>query len=306
MAIKFSCGSCGKKLTVKDEHAGRRSKCPSCGWGIVVPFQATLETDDSSTVVPPPLAKPDSLEPMPENSGRPSHLSWPFRTGLLVVAVAALASIGVFGFILRSTKPPFAARTEGGEASVTTPGTPGYEIIERDGDSAKDVFTIRLARKPSKDELLAIAREVRSQARRPRAVMWFRLRDGNPNSWASADCDPELRLEILGLTAEEEAALVARPLPAGEVIGRWVEDSLEKALYTIYRGADSLFLETVHDANSPSKGLQQELVEVKRTGLRQFQRREYSRAGDHYVINSYGDLELRDDHGLIAVARRVR
>jgi HJR/Mrr/RecB family endonuclease len=31
MTIEFSCQSCGKKLTAKDEHVGKRGKCPSCG-----------------------------------------------------------------------------------------------------------------------------------------------------------------------------------------------------------------------------------------------------------------------------------
>jgi len=53
MAIKFSCGSCGKKFTTKNEHAGRRSKCPACGWEIVVPMPATREPDDSPALIPP-------------------------------------------------------------------------------------------------------------------------------------------------------------------------------------------------------------------------------------------------------------
>ncbi len=37
MAIRFSCSECGKRLAVKDENAGRRSKCPGCGGALTVP-----------------------------------------------------------------------------------------------------------------------------------------------------------------------------------------------------------------------------------------------------------------------------
>ena len=36
MAIKVAC-ACGKKLSVKDEHAGRRVKCPSCKKPLQIP-----------------------------------------------------------------------------------------------------------------------------------------------------------------------------------------------------------------------------------------------------------------------------
>ena len=35
--IKFSCKSCGQKLSVKEEHSGKRIKCPKCGGVSVVP-----------------------------------------------------------------------------------------------------------------------------------------------------------------------------------------------------------------------------------------------------------------------------
>ena len=45
MAIKFACSSCGKRLTAKEEHVGRRSKCPKCGSEIQVPALLTWEED---------------------------------------------------------------------------------------------------------------------------------------------------------------------------------------------------------------------------------------------------------------------
>ncbi len=38
--IAFTCASCGKSLTVKDEHAGKRAACPHCKQAVVVPARA--------------------------------------------------------------------------------------------------------------------------------------------------------------------------------------------------------------------------------------------------------------------------
>ncbi len=38
MAIETTCGGCGKQLSVGDEHAGRRARCPSCGQIYTIPL----------------------------------------------------------------------------------------------------------------------------------------------------------------------------------------------------------------------------------------------------------------------------
>ncbi len=37
MSIKVSCDSCGKQLSVRDEAAGKRVKCPDCGGVVQIP-----------------------------------------------------------------------------------------------------------------------------------------------------------------------------------------------------------------------------------------------------------------------------
>jgi DNA-directed RNA polymerase subunit RPC12/RpoP len=54
--IKFQCSACGRKFAAKDEDAGRRSKCPACGWGIVVPMESEWASNESPAVAPPPIA----------------------------------------------------------------------------------------------------------------------------------------------------------------------------------------------------------------------------------------------------------
>ena len=39
--ISFQCPSCAKKLSVKEELAGKKGKCPQCRSTIVVPGRQT-------------------------------------------------------------------------------------------------------------------------------------------------------------------------------------------------------------------------------------------------------------------------
>jgi len=72
MAIELSCGSCGKKLTAKDEHAGKRAKCSACGAVTRIPSQPTWEADDSPPVPAPKLAVDPGGFPNPTPPPLPS------------------------------------------------------------------------------------------------------------------------------------------------------------------------------------------------------------------------------------------
>ena len=73
-------------------------------------------------------------------------------------------------------------------------------------------------------------------------------------------------------------------------------------LYRIYRKDGVLYLET---RSSSGGGASQELVEVGYASVQQFERKSVSKAADHYLINRKGDLEVRDDEGLISVCKKV-
>jgi hypothetical protein len=49
LAIDVLC-SCGKTFTARDEHAGRRAKCPSCGSIITIEEPAVLDEAEPSPV----------------------------------------------------------------------------------------------------------------------------------------------------------------------------------------------------------------------------------------------------------------
>jgi hypothetical protein len=57
MPITFSC-SCGKRLSVKDEFAGRRVKCPACGGVCTAPAAEPAFEVIEEVEAPPPVPAP--------------------------------------------------------------------------------------------------------------------------------------------------------------------------------------------------------------------------------------------------------
>lgn len=75
MAIQTICGGCGKTLSVADEHAGKRARCPACGHVYVVPapapqyFAETVAPDSSDANYP---ASSEAPEAAAESAPSPS------------------------------------------------------------------------------------------------------------------------------------------------------------------------------------------------------------------------------------------
>jgi len=90
MAIRLTCPECGKELSVRDELAGRRGKCPGCGGIITVPDAAGEE--------PALTAQPVTRRP------RKSRL-WPVAGALAMAAIA-----GVFIFVVVQSRKPASER----------------------------------------------------------------------------------------------------------------------------------------------------------------------------------------------------
>jgi hypothetical protein len=245
-------------------------------------------------------------------------LAWK-AIALFVLATTAIVSsaLTVALFKLMDRPEPVAGAT----AAKTENEDARYRVLKADGDMAKDILYVRLASKLDAPELEEIARLVHQKwtTGKKRTVFWFFLPEidnrppGRPfgvQPWAFADLDgpihgPGLMVEIRGFTAAEEAALVdGAVVPRGaSIIGRWLDDSSDRRLYTIFRRDGVLFL---RDQGSPEgDGINRELVEDGPPGGGRFRRKELSRTGEHYVINDYGDFEIRDDEGPVLFARRV-
>jgi hypothetical protein len=83
MSIPVSCGQCGWKAAVKDELAGKKGKCPTCGEPIIVPSAAPADDveaaaaaaladgDDDPAPPPPPAYVPPEAPRVDRPAAKP-------------------------------------------------------------------------------------------------------------------------------------------------------------------------------------------------------------------------------------------
>ncbi len=103
-------------------------------------------------------------------------------------------------------------------ATSTNPKDVTYTIISTDSvPGTKRVLKIRLRQKVSTDILRLIALELKNADRHEyqRTFIMYLLpgMQVGAGAWATTHFDPDLQVKILGLTAEEEEALITEPEP---------------------------------------------------------------------------------------------
>jgi hypothetical protein len=107
---------------------------------------------------------------------------------------------------------------------------------------------IRINKIVSKDVLGAIAKTLKATEPHPfrRTFILYYLPGMTPGhgAWATTNFDPDLDIEILGLTVEQAAALATPPPPNQEIIGRWIDNFPGSSCeITIYRANGKLLME---------------------------------------------------------------
>ena len=177
-----------------------------------------------------------------------------------------------------------------------------YEVLESQAiPGRRHSLRIMLNKPVSKEALTAIGLKFRSADRRTydRTLICYylpgmTLEDG---AWATTHFLPELDVDILGFTPEEEKAVLARPQPLDrKSVGRWVDNGAGSVMTIFEKGGD-YYVEFQFERGNPV------LKVVIPRGSGRFDD-PMSTAGDHYVINPDGNLDVRDVDGLIYTATK--
>lgn len=122
--------------------------------------------------------------------------------------------------------------------------------------------------------------------------------------WATAHFNPDLEVNILGLAPMQEEAFANEPEDSTrEVIGNWLDRTpMVGGKITIYRKDDKLYLgRKFKDGSSSNK----EMVEKPSSSGQRFEEEGGTSFGEHYVIDRQGNLQIRDQEGLIAMAMKA-
>lgn len=246
------------------------------------------------------------------------------RTMEMIGAAIVLASVVGCGDTISqqrsdSSAPP--PRTSpNAQATITTPPREestatlipkdvSYTIIDKNiVPGSKRSLGIRLNRKVSKDVLKSIATELKNGDSNSyeRTFIGYYLPDMKVNAgyWATTHFNPDLKVRILGLTAEQENTLKQPAENASrEVIGNWIDETpfVGKRI-TIFRQNGKLLMEDTYKDGSSGK---KELVEKNSPLGQRFDKVDGSSAGDHWILDSNGNLQLRDNEGLISTAKKI-
>lgn len=72
MPINTTCSGCGQTLTVSDEHAGKRARCPSCGQIYTIPLQSATQSSPEA-ITPLPYSDQPPSDPIPVAQHLPSN-----------------------------------------------------------------------------------------------------------------------------------------------------------------------------------------------------------------------------------------
>ena len=170
-----------------------------------------------------------------------------------------------------------------------------YKILKETPNKvvSKCNLDIQLSRKINKEELTAVANELRS-TRKQYNHLWigYTLENMKVGSggWATTHFTPNLEVQILGATADEEKELneLAKNVEGGQILGQWFEQQATSATYVYYEKNKKLYMKTIYKDKSST-----EVVVNKRkveNGLRVYDTE--NAHGEYYIISDSGNLEF--------------
>ena len=185
-----------------------------------------------------------------------------------------------------------------------------YTIIEKYSmGSIKLSIDIRLEQKVSKDFLHKLALKLRREEpiKYDRMFILYYLPGMKPGSgaWASSHFNPNLKVNILGTTIEEEKALMSKPKDSsGEIIGEWIDESpYVGGKYTLLKRSGKIIMIRKFPDGS---GSEKEMIQKKQSGKLRFEEKGGNDFGEYYLIESNGQLGAYDDAGLISTMRSIK
>lgn len=216
----------------------------------------------------------------------------------------SLISVILAAILLSACTAP-ATTPEPTNTPTQIPADVSYEVIEMDTlHDIKRSLDVRLSKRVSENVLREIALELKSKETQSyeRTFISYYLPHMvvGSGAWATTHFNPTLEIRIIGLSIQEEETLKSESTPPNvEVIGIWLDDWTSSRI-TIYQENGLIYLEQVF---SDGSSLKEELIENSSTLGRRFDMKEESI--DYFIIDSEGNLQLRDNIGLIYTAKRI-
>ena len=198
------------------------------------------------------------------------------------------------------SKQTVAQKTKKTDATYAVVGSNIVPGIKRSLD-------VRLSKKVSEAKLGSIALKLKKQDSRSykRIFICYYLPDMEvgAGAWATTHFNPNLKVQILGLTSEQEKTLKqVTDDPSRKIIGNWLDETpYAGSRIAIFRQNGKLFLENMFKDGSSGK---KEVIEKSSGRKRTFRAKEKNNFGEFYLIDKQGNLQLWDNEGYISTAKK--
>lgn len=194
------------------------------------------------------------------------------------------------------------------ESSI--PKDVSYTIVNKDIiPGIKRGLDIRLNKKVSEKVLHSIAVNIKKSDSNTyeRTFIGYYLpgMELNAGAWATTHFNPDLEVRILGLTEKQEQNLEQNPKNASrKVIGAWLDERpFMRNRVTIFRKNREVFMKKEYEDGSNDTV---QLIEKESPLGQRFDEVGGSAAGEHWVIDSNDNLQLRDDEGMITTMKTTQ
>jgi len=184
-----------------------------------------------------------------------------------------------------------------------------YTIInEEKMGNIKTSLDVRLESEVNKEIITKIANELRKDGRRNYQRVFINyylpgMEVGN-GAWALSHFNPNLEVQIMGLTKEEKTQLLEKTsFFESNLIGRWIDNTpYMGGVITISGNANILELSIKYkDGSESSKKLIEKIVNGQKRWIK-----EDNVFGEYYVLNNDGNLSIYDTEGLIKTLSKIK
>ncbi|MDP6890667.1 MAG: hypothetical protein QF471_05010 [Phycisphaerales bacterium] len=179
---------------------------------------------------------------------------------------------------------------------------------DRPAGGQKLSLDVRLNKKVSESDLEAIAHylQQREHVQYPKVFICYYLpgMEVDSGAWATSHFAPDLMVRILGPTKQQSAQSSPKEPDGRTTVGSWMDNSpMVGGPITIFVLNSTMYLEQSFAMGGSRR------ITIRETSTsrgRRFDDVAEATNGDHWLLRPDGNLEIRDQEGLIATARMTR
>ncbi len=169
---------------------------------------------------------------------------------------------------------------------------------------------VRLSKRVSKEVLEKLAYKIKDSDSKKytRTFICYYLpgMQINEGAWATTHFDPDLEVNILGLSVENKEKMEEKRQahPGEEVVGRWLDTALQglESEVTVFKKGNTYYIRNFYRDGSETTNE----YDNRNVDNTLYLKKKGSKLGDYYAIDANGDFWRGDDSGLWSKAKKIK